>query len=196
MTYSSELTKTRIIESAIIEFEKDGFDKANLRVIAKTAHVTTGAIYNHFGSKDNLFNEIVGEVANGLLALYEKSHEDMKGTPMSDMNDSFNETTGLILEYFYDNWVVIKMLFNSSMGSIYENFSEKMIEIEEKSTLYALEHQGVIVDKTIAFFIHVISSAGVEQLIEVVAHELEKEEAFKYMRTMQDFYSHGFEKLF
>ena len=196
MTYSSEQTKLRIIESAIIEFEKNGFDKANLRNIAKMSYVTTGAIYNHYGSKENVFNKIVSEVASGLLKLYEKLHEDMKDTPMSDMNDVFDQTTGLILEYLYDNWVAIKMLFNSAKGSSYENFSEKLIEIEEKSTLYALERQGVVVDKSVAFFVHVISSARVEQFIEVVVHELEKEEAFKYMRTMQDFYSHGFEKLF
>ena len=48
MSYSSDLTKNRILECAKEEFLDKGFEEAQVAGIAKLANVTTGAIYRHF----------------------------------------------------------------------------------------------------------------------------------------------------
>ena len=52
-------TKQRILRAAREEFLRHGYGQASLRRIAAAAHVTTGAVYNHFRSKHGLFDAIV-----------------------------------------------------------------------------------------------------------------------------------------
>ena len=61
-------TKQRILRAAREEFLRHGYGQAGLRRIAAAAHVTTGAVYNHFGSKHGLFDAIVRGPADLLLA--------------------------------------------------------------------------------------------------------------------------------
>lgn len=199
LSYSSDLTKSRIIDCAIQEFNDNGYTNANIRNIAKNAQVTTGAIYNHFESKEKLFKAIIGEVVDNLFDLYEELHhiyDDIENIKFVDFDALFDQTIGAILDYFYDNWVEIKLLFLSSAGSAYENFCDKLIAVEENSMIDILKMQGITLDKTTLFFTHVISSASVEQLVEVVRHNLTKTEAVAYMKKIQEFYSQGMEKLF
>ncbi|MHC5099511.1 TetR/AcrR family transcriptional regulator, partial [Peptoniphilus genitalis] len=62
MSYSSDLTKDRILECAKEEFLKNGFNNAQVGKIAKKAKVTTGAIYRHFRNKEELFFALIEEV--------------------------------------------------------------------------------------------------------------------------------------
>ena len=50
-----EATRRELIESATKVFAQRGFDGASLEQIAREAGYTTGAIYFHFGGKDELF---------------------------------------------------------------------------------------------------------------------------------------------
>jgi len=56
-----------ILASAIRVFERDGLAKASMRVIAKEAGCTTGAIYPQFSGKEDIY-----------ATLLEKSLEDLK----------------------------------------------------------------------------------------------------------------------
>lgn len=201
VSFSSQLTKERILECATQEFLEKGFSDASIREIATRARVTTGAIYNHFGSKDNLFNQIVKETADNLMELFIEMHEIsrkqnmMYSSKKKDVEKNFQNTTGIILAYFYDNWVNIKLIFKCSKGSKYETLCEEMIEIEEENTIAMISAQGIELDKTMLFLIHVLSSASMQQLIEVVSHDLTREEAFDYMMKIEKFYAGGIEKL-
>ena len=199
MSYSSELTKARIVECAIQEFSEKGYINANIRNIAKNAKVTTGAIYNHFGSKENLFSKLVEETAEELLSLFEESHhiyDDLENYEAVNINNLFDQTTGKILNYFYDNWTEVHLLFLSSAGSAFANFCDSMIEIEERSALTMRSKNGVVLDQITRLFIHVIVTSSIHQLIEVIRHNLTKEESVLYMKKIQEFYSQGMEKTF
>ena len=201
VSFSSQLTKERILECATQEFLEKGFSDASIREIATRARVTTGAIYNHFGSKDNLFNQIVKKTADNLMKLFIETHEISRKQNMmytskkKDVEKNFDNTTGIILAYFYDNWVNIKLIFKCSKGSKYETLYEEMIEIEEENTIAMISAQGIELDKTMLFLIHVLSSASIQQLIEVVIHDLTREDAFDYMMKIEKFYTGGIEKL-
>ncbi|WP_313083790.1 TetR family transcriptional regulator [Atlantibacter sp.] len=51
-------TRQLLIDTAIVEFARRGVSNTTLTDIADAAHVTRGAIYWHFSSKAELFNEI------------------------------------------------------------------------------------------------------------------------------------------
>ena len=199
MGYSSDLTKQRIIEYATQEFLEKGFLNANLRDIAKNAQVTTGAIYNHFGSKDNLFHEIVGDVAEEFFNIFDSAHNRYKSVTNIDYVDEpnlFDSTTGMVLRYFYDHWTIFRLLFCSSSGSEFADYYAKLIAVEEESTLKTCENIYGTLDTVTRFFLHVTSSSSIKQLIEVVHHDLSKEDAFVYMKKIQDFHTAGMKEIF
>lgn len=51
-----------ILEAAAAEFQRDGFDGASMNRIAAAAEVSKRTVYNHFPSKEDLFEAIVGEL--------------------------------------------------------------------------------------------------------------------------------------
>ena len=56
----AELTRQDILEAAITEFSRNGYAATRLQDIAKSAGVTRGAVYHHFGGgKAELFANII-----------------------------------------------------------------------------------------------------------------------------------------
>ncbi len=62
----SEEKQTRILDAATAEFAAKGFPGANINRIAQKAGISIGAMYNYFGSKDDLILTIVDR-AHALL---------------------------------------------------------------------------------------------------------------------------------
>ena len=58
---NTSLKKQIILEAAIKVFCKNGFDASSMDKIAETAGVSKITVYNHFQSKENLFQEIVSD---------------------------------------------------------------------------------------------------------------------------------------
>ncbi len=194
MSYSSELTKERIIACAKEEFLKRGFANANLREIATNAKATTGALYNHFKGKDGVFEAIVGEFAEELLDLFKRAHEETLGEydfESTDITENMGKGTNVVLNYLYSDFELSKLLFCCSAGTKYEKFVDKLIEIEEKSSLEFMKNENFKLTKINEFFVHVISTSGINNMLEAIHHDLSKEEAFEYIGKVQRFYYAG-----
>ncbi len=194
LSFSSKLTKERILNCAKEEFLCTGFSGANLREIAKKAKVTTGALYNHFKNKETLFEEIVGKFANDLFVVFDAAHSRTVTDAAFDKigkKDSMINGTLEVLEFIYDNLDTAKLLFFYSSGTKYENYKDKLVEIEEKSSIKALEAENFNLNEVNRFFVHVMSTSGINNMLEAVHHNLSKEQAFEYMRKIQRFYFAG-----
>lgn len=61
-------TRVRLVNAAIEEFAREGFDGANINHITQTAGVATGTIYNYFHSKNDLMLAILTEIGTAHLA--------------------------------------------------------------------------------------------------------------------------------
>ncbi len=194
MSYSSELTKERILHSAKEEFLNKGFMASNLREIAKNAKVTTGALYNHYKSKEDLFEVIVGDFAQEVLLLFTKLHEEVGDNydfDSAETTEDMGKGTFAVLDLLYNNFKLSKLLFSCSTGTKYENFVDKMIEVEERSSIKAVERDNFKLDKINRFFIHVMSTSGITNMLEAIHHDLTREEAFEYIAKVQRFYYAG-----
>ena len=53
-------TRAKVLEAARELFERDGFDKATIREIAKAAGMSTGAVFANFEDKAHLYETIHG----------------------------------------------------------------------------------------------------------------------------------------
>lgn len=68
-------TRKAILESARMAFTKCGYDRAGVRGIAENAGVTAMLVKHYFGSKEQLFEEVVEET----LAVHGLMHSKMEG---------------------------------------------------------------------------------------------------------------------
>ncbi len=194
LSYSSQLTKERILNCAKAEFLDKGFADANLRKIAINAKATTGAIYNHFNGKDGLFDAIVCDFANELITLYTKLHDEVAGTYDFDSahtSEDVGQGTYAVLDLLYKNFELSKLLFCCSGGTKYEKLVDEMIKVEEESSLKVMENDNFELSKINRFFVHVISSSGINNMLEAIHHDLTREEAYEYMSKVQRFYYAG-----
>lgn len=66
-----EATRRNILEAAEISFAEVGFDAARLDVIAEEVGIKQAAIFYHFPSKRNLFDELNREIQASLIHLTE-----------------------------------------------------------------------------------------------------------------------------
>lgn len=77
MTQAKKIkTADRILESATECFSKNGFDRTNLRDIAKKVGIREPSIYRHFKSKEELYQQVLyhglAPMAETLLSLTQK----------------------------------------------------------------------------------------------------------------------------
>lgn len=63
-----EMTRARLLEAATRIFERDGFYAARLTDIAEEAGVAVSSTYHYFGSKEDVFRELVRIHEESLLA--------------------------------------------------------------------------------------------------------------------------------
>jgi len=71
----SGTTKGRLVETALAEFGRRGYEDVGVTELATAAGVTVGSLYHHFGSKAGLYDLIRGDVERRLLDRLEGAWE-------------------------------------------------------------------------------------------------------------------------
>jgi AcrR family transcriptional regulator len=80
----AEDTRRAIIANARQQFGTSGFTNASLKAIALDAGVTIGAVYHHFTSKAQLFDEVFVDVEADLLAVSLAAAQRRPGAPLTE----------------------------------------------------------------------------------------------------------------
>lgn len=62
MSSRSERKRQAILEAAVIEFSENGYQAANMDAISARADVSKRTLYNHFASKEGLFEQITAQL--------------------------------------------------------------------------------------------------------------------------------------
>jgi TetR/AcrR family acrAB operon transcriptional repressor len=77
----ASITRENVLTAALEVFSRYGYSAARLEDIAQAAGVTRGAIYHHFGSKEELYKALVIERSAGINQLAEVT-VSQGGTPL------------------------------------------------------------------------------------------------------------------
>jgi AcrR family transcriptional regulator len=198
-----ENTKQHILEFAKAEFLEKGYNDASVRNIAKTAGLTTGAIFRYFPDKESIFTALVSPVADAMFSMYQKGNQQgfaclNEGHP-KDMWGISDEIRCRMVEYIFSNKDTFALLINCSAGSCYEHFVDEFIAEEEKQSiayLAAMKEKGFSYADISAQNIHVLLSAEYYAVFETVRHDMSKEETLKCIRLIADFFRHGWQKIY
>ena len=76
-------TKELILEEALRQFSEKGFAGTSMSEIAKPLGITKAALYKHFESKQQIFDEIIAESENRYAQLLEKLSMHFQGGQMN-----------------------------------------------------------------------------------------------------------------
>ena len=128
----TEKKREDIIEAAVCEFKKNGFNATSMDRIAATAKVSKRTVYNHFESKESLFQTITQEACDRITQVSE--HPFSSAIPVDEQlrNIARQEIALLISPEFLDT---VRMITSESLvtpaltRSTFENFEDNSIGI-------------------------------------------------------------------
>lgn len=195
-------TKMKLLAVAKQEFLKKGFSGINVRNLAQKAGLTTGAIYNQFNNKDGIFEAVVGTVSRYFLNLLDKSEHGVYGTysmktaDLALITQVAQKRFSVLIDFFYNNWDEMKLIFCCSQGSTYEHFLDNAIEFVESKTLAAMKQDKTKISKREKFFIHVMISTQFSNMKEIFDHDLNKKEATQYLLEVIAYHCAGWKQYY
>lgn len=203
MTKPVEGVSEKILACAKEEFLEKGFSDASLRTIAAKAGTTTGSIYSRFKDKEGLFEALVKPAADYVIGAFVKTQENFHAEEPEKQPKIMNEyvSSGMeeMLDYIYDNFETFQLLLDASYGTKFQDFVEKLVEIETEYTYkfmetihFKEEGQEFITEE----FIHIMTRALFESMFEVVRHKMEKEKAKRYMHMLEQYHYGGWNAIF
>lgn len=180
----------RIIEAAKKEFMEYGFADASLRRIAAETGIQVGGLYNHFASKDEMFDSLVEPAIRDFHSLYHEMEQTYFSDTHTDSLENNNESSRM-MALIYDHLDEFKLLIMKSQGSRYEDFLHETAKLEEEVTLRYLELQrsnGCPVNDVDRTEFHLLTTSYIESFFQPVTHGLNKEQAMHYAATLEQFY--------
>lgn len=181
----------RIIEAAKKEFLAYGYSEASLRRIASNAGIQVGGLYKHFASKEALFESLVAPAIQGFYELY----HSIESAYMDEAAEKEWENQGeavRVMEYIYNHLDEFRLLILRSEGTRYEDFKHEAAKLEEEATLRFLDEikaSGGQVNDFDSTEFHLLSTAYVESFFQPLIHNLSREQALHYAKTLESFYT-------
>jgi AcrR family transcriptional regulator len=189
----------RILESAKKEFLDKGYIDASLRTIAANAGTSTNSIYVRFRDKEGLFSAIVEPVMNGLLSMFrdvqETFHNYDKEVQRSEMGTYSENEMMHMIDYIYDHMDTFHLLLDASHGTKFQNFVDEFVRVETEYTYKWLVATGYKIEMDNYLtrnLLHIVNTSYFEGIFEVIRHDMEREEAKKYVNILGKYNHEGF----
>lgn len=202
MDNTSQTTLNLILTAAMDEFLNMGFQSASLRNIVKTAGVTTGAFYGYFGSKEDLFEALVGEQYDYFMNCFCGAQREFAELQPEQQPDYLSDISGQcmheMLLYAYDHLKEFKLLLCHSEGTRFSKFIDELVEIETKGThdyLTVLEQLGRPSPPIDERLEHILITGMFNAFFELVIHEMPFDQAEYYLEEMRAFHTAGWMKI-
>ena len=193
-----EATKQQLLELAKAEFLEKGYNKASVRNIAKTAGLTTGAVFRYYPDKAALFDALVAEAADTLVNQFkaaQEAHYDL--IPAEKTSESTELSTNYLnyfINYIYDNFDAFKLVICFSEGTRYANYIHELVELEVTQTedYYEKLRQLGKLEGTVSHDLHhMITSAYFTAVFETVTHDMDRNRAIEYVNEIAAFFNYG-----
>lgn len=131
MQIKKDEIKNSILKEAEKEFLINGFEKASIRKIVKSAGTTIGNFYNYFENKEALFSELVQAELEGFNLFINKHNKFEADENLFDLSDVINlrellnETIENVMPLFTNS---LLLLIECSKGTKYENVRFEIVE--------------------------------------------------------------------
>ncbi len=206
MKYLSGIeTRNTILKVSEKLFFKDGFKNTSIRKIASKANVSSGALYKHFSSKEDILDSIVSphveewwKRCDELLEQFEK--DVLKAKTMEDVSKLIaRDEAKWIYSYMKANPTVWKFIFFNSAGTKYECFFDEFVRYDTDMTLKVLHkidpeknYLKIISDTEIYFMTKGFYSMG----LSVFDDRFDESKILNFFSILESMYKPFWEKIF
>lgn len=190
-------THQKILPAAKQEFLEKGFEQASMRSIASKIGMSAAGLYRHFEDKEAMFAALVEPVLKETNAWYqEHKMKDYEWLEMNELDAMWESDSELHMmeDLIYKHFDEFKLLICCSEGTRYSTFLHDTVVIEQEETeLYmeAARKKGIPVKDVDSDELHLLLSAYVTAIFEVVIHDFPRDAAEHYMKTLQEFFAPG-----
>ena len=191
-----------ILTCAQQEFLNKGFQDASLRTIAQEADTSTGSIYTRFGDKEGLFKAIVEPVAAEMkqmfVSIQETFHSFDADTQRNETGKFSDDCMEQIIDFIYDHFDTFRLLLDSAYGTLYQNYVNELVDIEVQYTCKYLQvtgNESVASGQLTTDLMHIMTTAFMNGLFEVVRHGMSREIAHRYIGKLNEYHRAGFETI-
>ena len=136
----AEKRQAQLVEAAMKIIYKKGYAGATTEAIAKQAGLTKGALYFHFGNKEDIFFAVVKEMSGRHFSIITKSLFE-EPDPLKGLDKMIKNALGLVAEQKYftlDFWNHAKLVKKIADYLVNQN-----IEIEKKLVAYLKKNAGM-----------------------------------------------------
>ena len=165
-----EEKRVRIINSAISEFAKSGFDKGSTNVIVKEAEISKGLIFHYFGSKVKLFLYLFDYCTELITKdLYEKV--DLKNGDILERIHNITLKKVILLQKHPDIFGFVKTAYMESNLQIKEMIMKKQQEIYKEAQVKFLSNidfsyfkEGLDIEKSMTVIYSTLESVSMKEM--------------------------------
>lgn len=192
----------KLFEFAQKEFLEKGYNDASLRTIARAAGVSTSTIYTRFGDKEGMFKYLISPTEK-LPCYLENALEEFFSMNVNDQNKNYHDRGNAgfdhIMDMIYEDYPAYKLLVSCAPGETYKEYLEKITEIDVRYTLRFLKEnnsRALRENHINEGFCHVVSTAFYSALFHCVEHDMERDEAARYIKELRGFYGRGWQEFF
>ena len=202
MRETESSTLNQINTAAMQHFLENGFRSASLRTIAKSACVTTGALYGYYHSKEDLFEALVGKQYSYFIDRFCRAQKEFAHLSPEEQPDNLSTASGDcmhdMLLYAYEHLNECKLILCRSEGTRFSKLIDEMVEIETKGThdylavLKKIGRPSPPIDERLE---HLLITGMFNAFFELIIHEMPLEEAEHYLEEMRAFYTAGWMKI-
>ncbi len=138
-----EKKKRAIKEAAFLLFSERGFNEVKIEHIAKEANVSQVTIYNHFGSKDALFRELIQEFIISEFQYYKRSlqrknylfHDMMQKMIVRKMNTGGLFQPDMLLQMMQRDEELRKFIYSYQNEKILPWYLEILEQAQQKNEI-------------------------------------------------------------
>lgn len=200
MAAETSTTQENILFHATAEFLEKGFSGAYLRDIARKAGITTGAIYGYYPNKEALFAAVIRPVLDEFKTMVCDSQDQAikaaSAGKISFITEDENDYQHVyhFLEYIYDHFDIFKLILTCSEGSgqgdLLHFLAEQQTE-QTKTYLTAAREHGLKIEMPTDETIHILITAYFNAMFEAVIHDMPRETALQYAKTIAQFFNSG-----
>lgn len=187
----------KIVQAAKREFLEKGFKQASMRSIAARVGMSAAGLYRHFADKEALFAALVAPALAAAESWFAAHRaREYARLDQNDLDAMWEEgaDAAMMMEAVYPNFDAFKLLICRSEGTRYANYLHELVMLEQKETLSFLDEarkRGYAVNEVREDELHLLLSAYVTALFEVVVHDFAPADAQHYLQTFQSFFYPG-----
>ncbi len=200
MPKDKSMSHEKVLAAAREEFMEYCYQKASMRRIGDRCEMSAAGLYRHCKDKEDLFSMLVTPSIDKIHE-WTKAHIERNTSSMEDNRvDIWKDSQiDMMRELIYPNMEEYRLLLCKAQGSKYENYLHELTEDCQKKMLEyipVLKAHGYAQKTITESELHLLLSAYITAMFEPVIHDYPKEEAFRCLDIVEEFFLPGWKQLF